>query len=123
MALSSAISTAFAFRRSVENGDMEHSPTGRTTVVSAVLGDAVIETVYKPAIPETSFAVSRGNSIELVPDWRQGNSIVVPIRPRNNLIRHGALVLPSEPVEFGGVADLIAAVQTYIRRYVLLSEE
>ncbi len=102
---------------------MEQSPRGRTTVVSAVLGDAVIETVYKPAIPETSFAVGRGDSTELVPDWREGNSVFVPIRPQNNLIRHGALVLPSAPAEFGEIGDLISAVQAYIRRYVLLSEQ
>ncbi len=47
----------------------------------------------------------------------------VPIRAQNNLIKHGALLLPSGVGEYGGTGELLADIETYIRRYVFLSDD
>jgi hypothetical protein len=45
----------------------------------------------------------------------------VPFSPGNNLIRTGALMLPSAPEEYGSEQDLIRDIQAYVHRYVDLS--
>ena len=101
----------------------KETATGRTTVISAILDDAIVETVYRPEEGETAFAVDHGDSTEIVSEWRHGSTVLRPVRPQNNLIRHGALVLPSQLSEFGDVAQLTAAIEAYIRRYVVLSDQ
>jgi len=96
----------------------------RNVLVSAVMVDGtVVETIYRPETAETAFVVARGSEIGIVSEWKDGHGVAVPVRPGNNLIKHSALMLPSEPAEFGDVADLVAEVQEYVRRYVLLSDE
>src|SRR6185312_9726653 len=113
----------FNFDFAVENCGMEKSSARNMTAVSAVFDDAVLETIYNPETAQTAFAVRRGDTIEIVSDLRDGNTVLNPVRPQNNLIRHEALVLPSEPVEFGDVAELTSAIEVYIRRYVVLSDQ
>ncbi len=45
------------------------------------------------------------------------------MRPTNNLLRHHALLLPSEPAEYGDAERIVEEIETYIRRYVRLGEE
>lgn len=45
-----------------------------------------------------------------------------PIPGSNNLIKHGALLLAEKPVPYESVAQLIAAIQSYIYRYVDISD-
>jgi hypothetical protein len=46
---------------------------------------------------------------------------LVPYSPHNNLIRHGVVLLPSEPEEYGTEEDLIREIQSFIHRYVDVS--
>src|SRR5437588_7675792 len=102
---------------------MEKS-TAKSVLISAVTEDGVvIETIYRPAVAETAFAVAHDGAIEIVPEWRLGRDLFVPIRPGNNLIKHGAVMLPSHPAEYGDAGDLIAAIEAYVARYVVLSNE
>jgi len=47
---------------------------------------------------------------------------LVPVPATNNLIKHGALLLPEKAEVFGSVGELINSIQAYLYRYVDLSE-
>jgi len=47
---------------------------------------------------------------------------IVPFSATNNLIRHQAVLLPSGPSEYGGEAELTAAIRAFICRYVALTD-
>lgn len=93
-------------------------------VVSAVdANGAMVETLYRPDIVDTVLIVARGETIEVLPSWKFGDTTHVPVRPQNNLIKHGALLLPSDVAEYGSIGALVADIVTYIRQYVSLSDD
>lgn len=92
-------------------------------LVSAIEDGILVETVYDPDAATTAFAVARDGQIEIVPEWKTAQGSFVPVRPSNNLLRHGALLLPSQPEEYGGAGALMAEIERYIGRYVRLSRE
>lgn len=47
---------------------------------------------------------------------------LVPYSTANNLIAHGVVLLPSEPLEYGSEEELVAEIRAYIRKYVDVSE-
>jgi hypothetical protein len=53
----------------------------------------------------------------------EGDVRLVPISPRNNLIRHGVVLLPEKAAPFDSVEGLLAAIEAYLLRYVDLSPE
>lgn len=67
-------------------------------------------------------AVSDGKDSALVDKVALGASDLVPVPATNNLIKHGALLLPGKPEAFGSTGKLIEAIQSHIFRYVDLSE-
>jgi len=88
--------------------------------VSFIAGASVVETVYRPRVVSTAFAAKTGELVEIVPRWKTDHTTYVPIRPSNNLIRHGALLFPSEPIEYGDIDKLLAEIECHISRYVSL---
>jgi len=102
------------------------SPAAKSTpslVVSAVEGDTLVETIYRPETLETALAIAIDGDVRTAGEWQNGHGRHVPMRPTNNLLRHQALLLPSEPAEYGDTERLIEEIETYIRRYVRLGEE
>jgi hypothetical protein len=85
-------------------------------------GNTIVETLYRPDTFETTLVVAR-DTIEIVRSWKLADTRYVPIRAQNNLIKHGALLLPSGVGEYGGTGELLADIETYIRRYVFLSDD
>jgi len=104
--------------------EKEGKPTPRPTlVVSSVEEDGtIVDTLYRPEIAETALVLVRNGRMEIAREWRSGETVYVPVRPSNNLLRHGALILPSEPAEYGDSEELLREIETYIRRYVALSD-
>lgn len=47
---------------------------------------------------------------------------LVPVPATNNLIKHGALLLPERPEPYGSTGELIDAIREHLFRYVDLSE-
>lgn len=92
--------------------------------VSRVLEDGtLIELVYDAADQSTGFVVADGDG------WRMENQLrlksgatLVPYSPRNNLIRSGAVLLPSRPVEYGTESELVASIQRFIHQLVGVSD-
>jgi hypothetical protein len=91
--------------------------------VSTVLRDGtVVEMVYRPNERETAFAVWQNGT------WRMEQHIaldplhrLVPYSPHNNLVKNEVILFPSEPEEYGADAELVAALQRFIHRYVDLT--
>jgi hypothetical protein len=109
---------------------MEHQHTSKRPEgpkierkVSEVREDGtLIELVYDPVRHLTSFVVSKDGRWRFEPSLEDGkNGRIVPFSPDNNLIRTGALVLPSTPEEYGSERELVREIQAYIHRYVDLS--
>ena len=93
-------------------------------LISWVRDDTVIETVLRHDPAETAFVVAGpGGKIQIAPNVTMAGTTYVPIGAFNNLLKHRALVLPEEPVEYGNIARLLDDIRSYIRRYVSLSDQ
>jgi hypothetical protein len=102
----------------------EHPEAPRADRVASEVRDdgTLVEMVYDPAGRQTSFAVSQNGQWQFAPSLDSGeHRRIVPFSPQNNLIRSGALLLPSAPEEYGSEQGLIADIQAYIHRYVDLT--
>ncbi|MBX3024691.1 hypothetical protein KF840_07260 [bacterium] len=90
--------------------------------VSTTFDDgSLVEMVYRPEERRTAFVVWRDDGWTEVPYVERDGARLVPYSPRNNLITNSVVVFPSEPAEYGSVAELVAEVQAYIHRYIDLS--
>jgi hypothetical protein len=78
--------------------------------------------VYRPNTRSTAFAVfkDRDWTLERQIELEDG-SILVPFSPENNLIKNEAVLLPSDPLDYGSEAQLLSDVQAFLHRYVDLS--
>lgn len=105
---------------------MKDRPPPRDEKVPAaahVLDDGrLVELVYSPKEKRTAFAIGRDNGFEVLESLtlRDGTTLV-PISPRNNLIRLDVVVLPEKPEECGSPAELAAEIEAYIDRFLDLS--
>ena len=90
--------------------------------VSAILDDgSILETVFRPEEKKTLFVRWDGESADYLPAIEAGSSRLVPYSPRNNLLAHEVVLLPSQPSDYGSEADLLAEVRAFIHRYVDVS--
>jgi hypothetical protein len=95
----------------------------RIPTVSAVLGDGtILETVVDPEAKRTSFVLAKDG------EWRSADSVstdssaqLVPYSPRNNLLAHDVVLLPSEPEEYSSEDELLREIESFIHRYVDVS--
>lgn len=85
-------------------------------------GERIIELVYDPATCKTALLVARGGewSIEDAVTVATGETLS-PYAASNNLIAHGCVMLPSQPVDYGGKDVLLRDIEAYLHRYVDLS--
>jgi hypothetical protein len=92
----------------------------RIPTASAVLRDgSLVELMYRPDERSTCFAIYRDGGWSTDREVSDGGEgLLVPFSPDNNLIRTEAVVLPSEPMEYGTEAGLLSEVTAFIRRYV-----
>jgi hypothetical protein len=91
----------------------------------AVLQDGtLVEMVYDAEDRRTQFVVGNGekwtyeNDISLSPTER-----LVPYSPTNNLVKHGVVLFPSEPEEYGNEADLVSRIREFLHRYVDIEDD
>src|SRR5665213_1158376 len=104
-----------------ENGK-SNTDTGIPTV-SRVANDTLIELVYDRDQRTTGLAVSRHGglwNIEQEVRIHTGETLV-PYSPKNNLIAHDCVLLPSKPQHHGDKAELLADISAFLHRYVDLS--
>ncbi len=92
----------------------------KVPTVSRVCSDTLIELVYDPHKRETALAVSRfGGLWNLEQEVRiETGEILVPYSAKNNLIANDCVLLPSQPEHHGDKAELLAAIEEFLHRYV-----
>ena len=90
--------------------------------VGAVLEGGEIVEMIRTQAGETRFLLWDGETSreECSVDLPSGLRLV-PYSPENNLLVHEVVLFPSGTEEYGGEAELAAAVQSFIHRYVDLS--
>jgi hypothetical protein len=106
-----------------ENRADESRKERRVATVSAVLADGtLVEMVLDPKSRRTSFLLAKDG------DWHSADSVpidssvqLVPYSPRNNLLAHEVVLLPSEPQEYGSDSVLLSEIEFFIHRYVDVS--
>lgn len=94
-----------------------------TPTASAVLDTGeIIEMVYRPDEKRTLFVRSLDGSFGYATevDLPSGERLV-PYSPRNNLLKHDVVLLPSGPEEYGSEAELLGEIKAFIHRYVDVS--
>lgn len=105
--------------------DEKEKKQGKVTpaVSRRLPGGGLLELIYQLDTRRTAFAIFRGGEVSVVSslDTDTGERLV-PVPATNNLIKHGALLLPDKPESFGSTGELIEAIQAYLFRYVDLSE-
>lgn len=90
---------------------------------SAVLPSGqLVEMVYDPDEGTTQFVAGTADAwtYEREIETRAGEKLV-PYSAANNLLFHEVVLLPSEPVEYGGERELLASIRSFIHRYVDVS--
>ena len=99
--------------------DIPRAARGLPTV-SAVLPDGrIVEMLYDPKGRRTAFAVWQNET------WHEEPAIelddgqrLVPYSANNNLLKHGIVLLPSRPEEYGTPRDLVQEIRALIHRLV-----
>jgi hypothetical protein len=93
--------------------------------VSDIFDDGtLLETVYRSSAAETAFVIAQeGHDLEIQPVWEVAGNQFVPVAASNNLLKHSAILLPSEPAEFGSAEALVEKIDKYIASYVSLTKE
>jgi hypothetical protein len=91
--------------------------------VSRIFGDGtIVEMLYRPETRSTAFAVFRNGEWALQREIEgEDGSTLVPFSPENNLIKNEAVLLPSEPRDYGSENQLLSNIQEFLHRYVDLS--
>src|SRR5712691_4326992 len=108
------------------SGGEEARKERRIPTVSAVLGDGtileIVVAVVDAEAKRTSFVLAKDD------EWRSADSVpidssalLVPYSPRNNLLAHEVVLLPSEPSEYGSDDTLLTEITSFIHRYVDVS--
>lgn len=93
-------------------------------VVSAALPDGtLVETVFRPEASETALLAFDGQQVREHKSLRTPDgATLIPYSPRNNLLVHRAVLLPSAAGNCRGAPQLFELVRSFIHRYVDLDE-
>lgn len=107
-------------RSMVDMLDNEPRKKESHVLVSAVADDGtLIETICNSG---TSFVVQKTGDVRTESALELRGKRFRPVSADNNLLRHGAVLLPSEAVAYAGEAELAEEIASYVRRYVTLSD-
>jgi hypothetical protein len=95
----------------------------RTPAISRLFADGtLLETVLDPAANRTSFVVVKDGEWHRADSFPLDSSVrLVPYSPRNNLLAHEVVLLPSGPEEYGSEDTLLREIDSFIHRYVDVS--
>jgi len=104
--------------------EQEKKPAVLPTASAVLESGELVEMVYDPAVRQTRFVCGTGEA------WRYADSVdlspaerLVPYSPTNNLVKHGVVLFPSEPADYGSESDLVSRIRDFVRRHVEVSED
>lgn len=93
-----------------------------TPAVSRILEDGTIAELVRAATG-TSLCLYKAGRITFVAGVEDRGEKLIAMSASNNLIKHGAVLLPEKPIEFETEEQLLGDLRAYIHRYVDLSTE
>lgn len=92
-------------------------------IVSKVLYDGtIIETIYNPEIEKTAFAICKGEKIIHDYQYQHEEITFVPIKGSSAVIQAKVVLFPTVEEEYDNMVSLIQEIQTFIHKYVEISE-
>ena len=103
--------------------EKEKKPTVTPTASAVLPSGELVEMVYDPVAKRTQFVCGTADA------WGYEDSVLaspaerlVPYSPTNNLVKHGVVLFPSEPEEYGSESDLVSRIRDFVRRHVEVTE-
>lgn len=72
---------------------------------------------------ETMLCMYRQGEVTMQKNVQAPDELLVPIPASNNLIKHGAVLLPQKPIDYESQEQLLADIESYLYRYVDLTPE
>src|SRR5487761_1377712 len=105
--------------------DEKEKKQGKVTpaVSRRLPGGGILELIYQIDTGRTAFAVFRSGQVSVASSLNvDTGERLIPVPATNNLIKHGALLLPDKPEPYGSIGELIDAIRDYLFRYIDLSE-
>ena len=105
-----------------EKGNAAEKRSGKPTASCILSNNACVELLYDPRAHATAFVIWRDGMWTIEEDIQtpEGERLV-PYSSENNLIKNEAVLLPSEPAEYGDEKQLLSHIRGFIHRYVDLS--
>jgi hypothetical protein len=107
-----------------EKKETEKKPAILPTASAVLDSGELVEMVYDPAGRQTRFVCGTDEA------WRYADSVdfspaerLVPYSATNNLVKHGVVLFPSEPADYGDEAALVSRIRDFVRRHVEVSED
>lgn len=95
-----------------------------TEILSLREKGLLVETLYDPALHSTQFCISDGTQFSTKTSLEQGNLVYKPVKASSPLLKDGVLSLPSSLLTSPTpLNELFADIQSFIHRYVSLSDE
>src|SRR5690242_15952305 len=102
----------------LNNNSEQIRKEGRIPTVSAVLSDGtIVESLFDHDAKRTSFVLVHNGEMgtaESIPI--DSSARLIPYSPRNNLLAHEVVLLPSQPEEYDSEDRLVQEIQSFIHR-------
>ena len=102
---------------------MEAETTAIPTVSAQSSDGSLVELLCDADLKRTTLALSSGDAVSTHDEVDIDDARLVPVPAKNNLIRHGVVLLPEAATPFGSVTSLLSDIEAYIARYVDLTDE
>lgn len=90
---------------------------------SLINRNEIVEMVFDKSTEKTSFLVWNGTDITEVSEYERNGILYKPYPATKNIIRNGTVTFASGASDYTDTAELVHDVQTFIRKYLTVSEE
>lgn len=108
--------------KNLTEADTERKASTRPTCSALLEDGSIVEMCHRRDLGTTCFFVFQdGRAREEVKLNVRGEALV-PYSPKNNLLQHDVILLPSEPLEYDTTDELRQEIRQFIHRFVDVSE-
>lgn len=80
----------------------------------------ILEACFDPEKQETFFAVMRQGAIQKARSWKEGGVQHLPPDPKNAMLTHDFVKLPSKAASYGSEAQLFQTIEDFLNKYLEL---
>lgn len=120
--LSGRTANRYTTRMTDQEASTQKTKTERTPTTSRRMADgSLVELLYDPVRHATALALWRDGHWTAEEQVPSVGECLVPFSPENNIIKNRVVLLPSQPMEYGSKSELIAAIRSFLHRYLDVS--